>query len=201
MPSGGGGSNSVYGVNPGFDCFLIAQDDGNLVIYRGQNPSDNQGVIWASNTRKKQKAANPDQTSSNSVNGNNYMTTGQTLSSGQFLANDKGTIVLEWNNGKLELVTFEMGPNEMKTNEFEHQRKELSILKKYQTPRSKGTNSRKRKTNPRAKGANKRVNTFLANILAIASIKEQRLLTSDEIDQFTQATIEFFVNQYDRKGA
>ena len=89
----------------------------------------------------------------------------------------------------------------MKTNEFEHQRKELSILKKYQTPRSKGTNSRKRKTNPRAKGANKRVNTFLANILAIASIKEQRLLTSDEIDQFTQATIEFFINQYDRKGA
>ena len=117
MPSGGGGSNSVYGVNPGFDCFLIAQDDGNLVIYRGQNPSDNQGVIWASKTRKKQKAANPDQTSSNSVNGNNYMTTGQTLSSGQFLANDKGTIVLEWNNGKLELVTFEMGPNEMKTND------------------------------------------------------------------------------------
>ena len=89
----------------------------------------------------------------------------------------------------------------MQTKRLEQQKKELSIVKKYQTPRSKGTNSRKRKTNPRAKGANKRVNTFLANILAIASIKEQRLLTSDEIDQFTQATIEFFVNQYDRKGA
>lgn len=88
---------------------------------------------------------------------------------------------------------------EMK-EEFDHRRKELSILKKYQTPRGKGTNSRKRKTNPRAKGTNKRVNTFLANILAIVSIKEQRLLTSVEIDQFTQATIEFFVNQYDRKG-
>jgi hypothetical protein len=89
----------------------------------------------------------------------------------------------------------------MKTKEIEHQRKELSILKKYQTPRSKGSNSRKRRTNPRAKGTNKRVNTFLANVLAIASIKEQRPLTGVEIDQFTQATIEFFVNQYDRKGA
>lgn len=89
----------------------------------------------------------------------------------------------------------------MKTKESEEPRKELSILKKYQTPRSKGTNSRKRRTNPRAKGANKRVNTFLANILAIASIKEQRPLTSIEIDQFTQATVEFFVNQYDRKCA
>lgn len=81
--------------------------------------------------------------------------------------------------------------------ELDNKKREATILKKYQSPRSNGTNSRKRKTNPRAKGTNKRVNVFLANVLAIASIKEQRFLTDEEVDQYTQATIEFFVGQYE----
>ena len=74
--------------------------------------------------------------------------------------------------------------------------KEVQVLRPYQSPRSRGTNSRRRGTNPRSKGKNKRVNDFLANLLAIVSIKEQRNLSHEEIDQYTQATIEFFVSTY-----
>jgi hypothetical protein len=80
--------------------------------------------------------------------------------------------------------------------------KEVQVLRPYQSPRSRGTNSRRRGTNPRSKGSNKRVNEFLANILTIASIKEQRPLNDDEINQYTQATIDFFVSKYElRRGA
>jgi hypothetical protein len=80
--------------------------------------------------------------------------------------------------------------------------REVSILKSFQSPRSKGTNSKKRGTNPRAKGGNKRVNQFLSNVLAIVAIKEQRILSSEEIDLYTQATIDFFVRQYEEsRGA
>ena len=80
--------------------------------------------------------------------------------------------------------------------------REVSILKSFQSPRSKGTNSRKKGTNPRAKGGNKRVNQFLSNVLEIVAIKEQRNLSSDEVDLYTQATINFFVRQYqESRGA
>jgi len=118
QPGGGGWANSIYGARgPGFDCFLIAQDDGNLVIYRGQNPSDNQGVIWATSTNGKTKESNPFYKSENGLNGRNFMTQGQILSSDSFLSNNSGNLALEWNNGKLELITFEMGPNQIKTND------------------------------------------------------------------------------------
>ena len=74
--------------------------------------------------------------------------------------------------------------------------KKVKVLRTYQSARSKGTNPRRHGTNPRSKGSNKRVNEFLDNVIAIASIKEQRNLTNDEIEQYTQATIDFFVNKY-----
>jgi hypothetical protein len=118
QPYGGGWSNSIYGAGgPGFDCFLIAQDDGNLVIYRGVGPSDNQGFIWASGTNGKPKESNPLYKSENGLNGINFMIQNQILSQGDFLSNNSGNLVLEWNNGQLELVTFEMGPNQIKTKE------------------------------------------------------------------------------------
>ena len=80
--------------------------------------------------------------------------------------------------------------------------REVSILKSFQSSRSKGTNSRKRGTNPRARGDNKRVNQFLSNVLAIVTIKEQRLLSPEEVNLYTQATIDFFVRQYEEsRGA
>ncbi len=69
-------------------------------------------------------------------------------------------------------------------------------LRPYQNPRARGTNPRKKGTNPRAKGENKRVNAFLANVIAIASIKEGRQLTDVEIEEYTIATIDFFTTQY-----
>jgi hypothetical protein len=73
----------------------------------------------------------------------------------------------------------------------------LTVLQKYQNPRSKGTNSRKRKTNPRAKGTNKRTNEFLESLLAIVRIKENRDLKESEVQQFIDATIQYFVGKYE----
>lgn len=72
----------------------------------------------------------------------------------------------------------------------------IKVLKPYGSSRSEGTNPRKKGTNPRSKGTNKRVHLFLAQILKIVSIKEGRTLTDSEIQQLTNATIEFFVSQY-----
>jgi hypothetical protein len=73
----------------------------------------------------------------------------------------------------------------------------IKVLKPYRGSRSEGTNPRKKGTNPRSKGTNKRVHLFLAQILKIVSIKEGRPLTDSEIQQLTNATIEFFVSQYE----
>jgi hypothetical protein len=39
--------------------FLILQDDGNLCIYKGTGPSDNQGIIWSSRTTGRKQQPNP----------------------------------------------------------------------------------------------------------------------------------------------
>lgn len=84
----------------------------------------------------------------------------------------------------------------MERNNLANEGKVLTVLRKYQTPRSKGTNSRKRKTNPRAKGTNKKTNEFLESLLAIVRIKENRDLKAFEVQQFTDATIQYFVSKY-----
>jgi hypothetical protein len=52
---GAGWSNAVYTYNMGIGCYIYAQSDGNLVVYRGSNPNDNQGAIWSTETNGKQK--------------------------------------------------------------------------------------------------------------------------------------------------
>jgi hypothetical protein len=37
-----------YVVSPSKKAYAIMQDDGNLVVYRGSGPSDNQGYVWGS---------------------------------------------------------------------------------------------------------------------------------------------------------
>ncbi len=37
-------------LSPNGQYYLIMQSDGNLVLYRGSDPNDNQGVIWHTNT-------------------------------------------------------------------------------------------------------------------------------------------------------
>ena len=52
-------SNAVYTYNMGIGCYIYAQSDGNLVVYRGSNPNDNQGGIWSTETNGKQKDSWP----------------------------------------------------------------------------------------------------------------------------------------------
>mgnify|MGYP006097172963 CR=1 FL=1 len=55
---GGGWSNALYGVEPGFTAFIVLQSDGNMCINKGTGPTDNQGGIWCSSTNGKLKDAN-----------------------------------------------------------------------------------------------------------------------------------------------
>ena len=109
---GGPWGNAVYSTNSSINCFLMVQDDGNLVIYRGTGPSDNQGVIWASNTNGQQQNDNPAYVASAGKYGQNYIVAGQTLASGDFVGSTSGNIALIMqSDGNLVLYTWTMGVN------------------------------------------------------------------------------------------
>ena len=109
---GGGWSNAVYGVNPGVDYFLTTQDDGNLVLYRGQGPNDDQGVIWATGTQNQLQDANPAYQASSGVYGVNYITVGQALYPGDFIGNTSGSgYLIMQSDGNLVYYTSQMGTN------------------------------------------------------------------------------------------
>lgn len=106
--SGGGWSNAVYNTKlPQSNYFLVLQDDGNLVIYRGTSPSDNQGVIWASSTNGKQQNANPVYAAAKGKYGKNWIPSGSTMAAGDFIGSTSGNIALIMqNDGNLVLYTF-----------------------------------------------------------------------------------------------
>ena len=117
--SGSGWSNAVYNTsNPNSNYFLILQDDGNMVIYRGTSPNDNQGIIWASGTNKKLQQANPQYAASNGKYGKNWISSGQTLAAGDWVGSTTGNMVLIMqSNGNLVLYTFTMKINCQKMND------------------------------------------------------------------------------------
>ena len=105
---GGGWANAVYSLEPNDQYFLILQDDGNMVIYRGKDPNDNQGVIWSSATNGKQQKANPAYEASKGKYGKNWMPTDSTLAAGDFIGSTKGDIALVMqSDGNLVLYTFD----------------------------------------------------------------------------------------------
>ena len=125
---GGGWSNAVYGTQPGLGCFIIIQSDGNMVIYRGQSPSDNQGSIWASNTNGKGQQANPNwaattgKYSANAANGSNWVyngfngTTGSDngfiLYPGEYISDPSGIFqLIMQTDGNLVLYTSTVANN------------------------------------------------------------------------------------------
>ena len=109
---GGGWSNAVYGINPGVDFFLYVQDDGNLCLYRGQSPSDNQGSVWCSGTNGKTLDANPQYQATNGLYGLSYLRTNDTLAPGDFIGNTDGSAYLIMQtDGNLVLYTSTMGLN------------------------------------------------------------------------------------------
>lgn len=110
---GGGWANAVYSAGtPPSNYFLILQDDGNMVIYKGTSPSDNQGVIWASGTNGQAQQANPSYAAANGTYGQNWISSGSTLAAGDWVGSNSGNMALIMqSNGNLVLYTFSMVSN------------------------------------------------------------------------------------------
>jgi ElaB/YqjD/DUF883 family membrane-anchored ribosome-binding protein len=103
---GGAFTNAVYGTDPTDNYFLYLNDNGNLEIYRGSNPTDNQGIIWQTNTTGKSKEANPLFNASNSVFKQPWINVGTKIQVGQFVGSTNGSIYLMMEkNGNLVLYT------------------------------------------------------------------------------------------------
>jgi hypothetical protein len=117
--SGGGWSNAVYNTNnPISSYFLILQDDGNMVIYKGNNPNDIQATIWSSDTVGKQQKSNPAYAATKGKYGQNWIPSGSTLSPGDFIGSNSGNIVLIMQtDGNLVLYTFNDTENCVKMSE------------------------------------------------------------------------------------
>jgi len=111
--SGGGWSNAVYNTTlPQSNYFLILQGDGNMCVYRGTSPTDNQGQIWASGTNGKTQSSNPQMVSKNGKYGKNWMTSGSTLAAGEFIGSNDGKLALVMQtDGNLVLYTYQMETN------------------------------------------------------------------------------------------
>ena len=108
--SGGGWSNAVY-INASKitqSYFLYLHDSGDMCLYRGSSPSNNQGLIWKSNTYGKQKQRNPNFSSEKSKYGSNWIASGTPLAAGDFIASTNGYIYLIMqSDGNLVLYTSE----------------------------------------------------------------------------------------------
>ena len=111
--SGGGWSNAVYNNEyPQSNYYLLLNDSGNMSIFRGTSPSDNQGLIWSSATDNQQQQANPSMVAANGKYGQNWMASGSTLASGDFIGSNDGSIALIMqSDGNLVLYTYQMVSN------------------------------------------------------------------------------------------
>ncbi len=111
--SGGGWSNSIYSTTtPTNSYFLILQDDGNMCIYLGSSPTDNQGLVWASGTNGKQQQGNPKMVAANNKFGQIWMPSGSALAPGEYLSSTNGNLVLMMqSDGNLVLYTYQVTEN------------------------------------------------------------------------------------------
>jgi hypothetical protein len=95
---GGGCSNAIYNTNNDANSFIYSylslENNGNLCIYRGTSPSDNQGLIWQSQTNGKTKENNPNFTAAKSKFGKSWIPNGTTLAAGDWIGSDNGSIYL-----------------------------------------------------------------------------------------------------------
>jgi hypothetical protein len=111
--SGGGWSNAVYNNEyPQSNYYLLLNDSGNMSIFRGTSPSDNQGLIWSSATDNQQQQPNPAMVAANGKYGQNWMASGSTLAAGDFVGSNDGSIALVMQtDGNLVLYTYQMVTN------------------------------------------------------------------------------------------
>ena len=105
--SGGGWSNAVYKNSESSSYYyMYLQNDGNMVIYRGSSPSDNQGMIWQSNTGGKQQQPLSQYKASAGKYGQPWISSGSTLAIGDFVGSDNGSIwLIMQTDGNLVLYT------------------------------------------------------------------------------------------------
>ena len=86
--------------------FLVLQDDGNMCIYKGTDPSDNKGSVWCTMTNGKQQSPNPDWVSSKGKFGRNYLKLGEGLSTNEWISSTDGSLYLVMqSDGNLVLYT------------------------------------------------------------------------------------------------
>ena len=113
--TGGSGAASIYAtdnLNTLGNSFLILQDDGNMCIYNGTGPDDNQGLIWSSGTNGKQQDPNPMFAAINGKYGKNWVASGSTFAVGDFIGSNNGNIALIMqSDGNLVLYTFTQTTN------------------------------------------------------------------------------------------
>lgn len=114
---GAGWSNAIYSTDPGGVYYFILQDDGNMCVYRGSGPNDNQGEIWCAMTNGtyshgKAQSPNPNMTAAKGKYGKNWIASGSTLAAGDFIGSTDGSIALVMqSDGNLVLYTFKLGSN------------------------------------------------------------------------------------------
>ncbi len=109
---GGGCSNAIYSTQSTGNYYLVLQDDGNMVIYRGTGPNDNQGFIWSVSGQGKTKDANPNRASSKGKYGQYWMSSGATLAPGDFIGSSDGKMALVMQpDGNLVLYAYKMDTN------------------------------------------------------------------------------------------
>lgn len=110
---GGGCSNALYdNENASSHYYLVLQNDGDMCIYRGKNPSDDQGKIWCAGTAGKQRQANPSKAAAKGKYAQNWMPSGGTLAPGDFVSSTDGKMALVMqSDGDLVLFAFEMESN------------------------------------------------------------------------------------------
>jgi hypothetical protein len=87
---------------------LIVQDDGNVCIFLGADPSNlvNRRAIWCSNTNRKTQQVNQDWLASNGKFGRNYMKMGESLALGEWIGSNNGRVKLQLElNGNLVIYT------------------------------------------------------------------------------------------------
>lgn len=86
--------------------FLILQDDGNMCIYKGTDPSTNKGGVWCTMTNGKQKTPNPAWVSSKGKFGRNYLKLGESLAANEWIGSTNGSLQLMMQtDGNLVLYT------------------------------------------------------------------------------------------------
>ena len=105
---GGGWSNAVYSIPGGSNSsfFLILTDNGNMEVYRGSGPLDQQELVWESKTTKQKRDINPKYSAANGKTGTNWMPVDTVLYPGEFIGSTNGDIYLIMqNDGNVVLYT------------------------------------------------------------------------------------------------